>query len=283
MTLDDILGGVVIDEIELAKSMLFSFITDAVFFLVGYIFRVIAIYVMAKRKGFKKLFLCFLPFTNLYMLGKVIGATKVWGIRFKNLGLWLMISTILTFIFEQAINVSNYIFVIERVFVGGYFEFESQLITDFLNGTGTLFNVVYYSYDVVSLIQLFFTVSLIFLVFRCYKPERSTLFALLSIFIEPLFGILLFAVRNNNHITIDDFLRIRAAQNQAKYGQWYGGSNYQGGGNNYQGGQYNGYNNSAPQQEKDPFPEFSNEKPKSSQNNQNSSESSKNFEDDLFN
>jgi hypothetical protein len=245
---------------------------------------------MAKRRGIKKLYMCFIPFVNFVVLGKLIGRTNIWGLKIKNIGLWLAIISAFTFVTDQLLLVGDYIFVLERVFLGGYIEFSSQIIIDFLNYEGVIYSIISICNMVVSLAELFLEIGLIFTVFRLYKPERATLYSFLSIFLGDLiFGILLFSVRNNNYVTIDDFLRMRAEQNRARYGGYYGGYNNSNG-NNTSGNQWgNPYNNNGGQnsyEEKDPFPEFSDKKENESQTNRQNRQNSSadgNNQDDLFN
>jgi hypothetical protein len=90
-------------------------------------------------------------------------------------------------------------------------------------------------------------ISLIFMVFRMYAPERSLLYSLASVFIEPFFGILLFMVRNRRRYSREDFIRERAEF--TTYDPF--------------GTPHNNYNNNNQNFNKkveDPFPEFSEKK-----------------------
>ena len=109
------------------------------------------------------------------------------------------------------------------------------------------------------------------------------MYSLISIFIDVSFPILLFVVRNNRVVTVEDILRTRNRyynQNPNGYGGYNQGSN---------GGYYS--NPTPPANEVDPFPEFSN-KPQHTNNgyptenpyetNNNNTNNTSN-EDDLFN
>ena len=233
---------------------LISFIGDCVIWAVGHVFLSIAVYTLAKRFGCKKLWLSFIPFFNLIPLGAVVGKTTVWGMKIKNIGVWVCITGIATFVINLFLNIGYYV----NIFYPGddllmpknafWYSWFEQSITP----TAESFNLIYVITSCVgglfSLAKIFFEVSLIFMVFRLFKPQSYFMFSLLSVFVSPLFGILLFVCRNNpKHVII----RAQPPQN------FYGG--YGGYYSNSQRPQNFTNAEESKKQKDEPFPEFNDE------------------------
>ncbi len=250
------------DVLNLANSaygVVMSIIGNLLFWLVGHVFMAIALVVMAKNKGIKKgVWIAVVPFVNYFLLGKIIGEAVVWGKKIKNVGLWVMIFSLTTTILNLIINFGDYL-----AYFAVAFKLEVTVTNPFLigwfSGTSILYTIVYYFSWVLDIAYLFFDVSVIFLVFRLYRPQSVMLFSLLSIFLNPpLFGILLFVVRNDQRISFKQYFR--------PYNNPY---NPYGNPNN----PYGQPSQQPPKTQEDPFPEFSD---KGNNNNSNGS-------DDLFN
>ena len=254
----------IMDSILASQSYtLFSIIIDIVIWLVGHLFLSFAIYTMTKKQGYKKLWLAFIPFFNLILLGKLVGKTTVWGLKLKNIGVWACImgiaSTVVTFI----IDLSYYKSLVEFIFPVNI-QITSEFLESWINQTSLEWLIAYYVSFVIDLAYIFFHVSLVFMVFRLYNPNRALIYAIISVFIDPAFGICLFISRNNPRYIV--------VRPQPPQGGYYGG--YYGGG--YYGG---GYNNQQPYQNQkpieNPFPEFEDEETKK--------DNSSNSSDDFFN
>lgn len=241
----------------------FSEIGSFVFWLIGHVFLSLAIYTMTKKQGFKKLWVSFIPFYNLIPLGKLVGKTTVWGVKLKNVGVWAcimgIVSTVVTFI----IDLGYYKDLVEFVFPVKI-QITSEFLISWTEQTSLEWLIAYYVSFVIDLAYIFFHVSLVFMVFRLYNPNRALIYAIISVFIDPAFGICLFISRNNPRYII--------VRPQPPQGGYYGG--YYGGG--YYGG---GYNNQQPYQNQkpieNPFPEFEDEDAKK--------DNSSNSSDDFFN
>ena len=239
---------------------LFSEIGNLVIWLIGHLFLSLAIYTMTKKQGYKKLWVSFIPFYNLIPLGKLIGKTTVWGVRIKNIGVWACILGFVSTFFSFIINLGYYLSIVEYLF-SIQFLITNEFLYTWLTNTNVAWLIVYYASYVVDLAYIFFYVSLVFMVFRLYNPRRALIYAIISVFIDPAFGICLFISRNNpKHIIV---------RPQTPYA-----------GGGYYGGFYGGYNpnQQPPQNQKpveNPFPEFGEEESKSD-NFSNSS-------DDFFN
>ena len=240
------------------RMELMSFITEVIFWLVGHIFLSISIYHMTKKQGYKKLWLSFIPLVNFIPLGKLLGKTVVWGKTIKNVGVWACVFCAISTLVNFVLSIGYYLNLVQTAF-GVTFVITNEFLYSWILGTNVVAMVISYVSLIFDLGYIFFYVSLVFLTFRLYNPGRAFLYAILSVFVEPLFGIFLFVSRNNpKHVIV----RVQPPQ-----GGYYGG------------GYYGGYNPQQPPQNKkpveNPFPEFGDEENKGS----NSSSSS----DDFFN
>lgn len=236
---------------EIDTELLDSLVTVIGLFLsialavVGYVFKSIAIYQMAKKRKFKNLWLAFIPFANWILIGKLIGTAIVWGMKFKNVGVFTAITSFVSFVISFFLYFNDYASDISTVFhipvpTIEFLPYEFMILT----------SVSW----IIELANIFFEVSAIHLIFRMYKPERTVLYTILSIFFDFLFGIFLFTIRNNEKTTFEDYLRKQAEARRAYYSQ-----------NTYN---YNPYNNNnmnngtenTEKKDENPFPEFDDKK-----------------------
>ena len=273
----DIAGSMEIDPmLELGYNLISIILSIALFVLKG-----VAIYTMAKRRDFDKLWMAFVPFLNYVLLGKLIGKVIIWGHEVKNLGLLVCITTAVSMLLGYAIDLGYYVYVIEQALKVDVI-FATGFMQNWVLQTGLIWTITYYVYLVIDIINVILSCWIIFVIFRKYAPERSFMYSLIAIFFDFTFPILLFIVRNNEVMTFEDFLRTRNRYvNQNPNG--YGGYNQ-----NQNGGYYS--NPTPPTNEVDPFPEFSN-KPKNENSGYtnenpyetNNSQNKNSNEDDLFN
>lgn len=244
-------------------------VINVLFVIAMFIFKGIAIYTIAGRKGIENRWLAFIPFVNWLLLGKVIGRVKLWGHELKNLGFWVCITSAVDFIFTLIMNYNSYVYLLSNLL-------HATPILPLINTNSITFLAIELLSYVVSLAYIFFEVNIIFATFRIYFPEKALLFSLLSIFLE-IFGVLLFAVRNREEVSYEEYVRRRyASYNSSRYNN--GGYNGYNGYNNGNGG-YNGGNNRGNTSNgyENPFPEFDDD------NHGNNGGNGKNDEDDLFN
>jgi hypothetical protein len=257
----------------------YSNLVSIVISLALFVLKGVALYTMAKRRSFDKLWMAFVPFVNFILLGKLIGKVNIWGKEVKNLGLLVCITSAVSVVLGYAIDFGYYLYIIGQVY-NVRFEFATKFMQEWASQTGLIWTIVYYVYLLIGIIDVILNCWIIFTIFRRYAPERSFMYSLIAIFFDFTFPILLFIVRNNEVMTFEDFLRTRNRyynQNPNNYGGYNQGGNY--------------YNNpTPPTNEVDPFPEFSN-KPQNQNNGYtnenpygtNNSQNTNSNEDDLFN
>jgi hypothetical protein len=230
------------------RMELASFIGQVIFWLVGHIFLSISIYYMTKKQGYKKLWLSFIPLVNLIPLGKLLGKTVVWGKTIKNVGVWACIFCAISTVVNFLLNIGYYLSLAQTAF-GVTFVITNDFLYSWIMGTNAVAMVISYVSLIFDLGYIFFYVSLVFLTFRLYNPGRAFLYAILSVFIDPLFGIFLFVSRKNPRYIV--------VHRQPPQGGYYGGGYYGGG---YYNGNPQNFNNNQNQNQnqkpENPFPEF---------------------------
>lgn len=234
-----------------------------------FILQGVGLYTMAKRRGLKKRFLAFIPFANIYYMGKLAGDCAVFGHKMKRAGLYAMIAQILATIAALAFVFSEWYL---YVFHGLPILSENNLLAtphwEGLTGFASFVYGVYeYGSALYSLLGLVSQILLVILMIgllQKYSPKNYRILAVLSFMFMPARFIILFVLRKNNPVNFEDYLRRqreafmrRQQQYYGNYGNPYGRPPY--GGNPYGNGGYgnggnNGGQNPPPQ---DPFEEFS--------------------------
>lgn len=234
-------------------SVILSLISSVVIWAVGHVFMTIALLVMAKNRGIKKgRWMAYFPFVNYLLLGKIVGEAVVWGKKIKNVGLWAMIFYAISVGMTFLLNMGSHIGKIQIIF-NVKFNITNTFLLGWVTGSSIFYNIIWYTSFIWDIAYIFFEVSLIFLVFRLYRPQSALLYSLFAMFFNPpLFGILLFVVRNNERRSFKQYYYTPYNNPYNNQGNNYGGGSY---GNPYQPQQP-----AKPQPQEDPFPEFSDNK-----------------------
>ena len=102
------------DFYETGRLMLSAFSTEYTVLLIGaivysllnfcalFILQGIGLFTMAKRRKMQKKWLAFIPFANVYYMGKLVGECGFFGHKMKNAGLYAMIAQIVSVLFSCA-------------------------------------------------------------------------------------------------------------------------------------------------------------------------------------
>ncbi|MBO5852182.1 MAG: hypothetical protein J6R29_07610 [Clostridia bacterium] len=235
-------------EKDVLIASLIGDIIGAIFLIICFILKGFAIRYIAKQKGLKNLWMSFIPFLNFYLLGKVLGKAIIWGLQINNVGLWLAIVAGVQFVLNSLLSFGYYDGYLELF--GYTVEYTSKFLQNLANGEGYFYLLLYYVSGIVDLAYIFLHVSFVFLAFRKFNPRKAILFAVLSIFIDGLFGILLFASRKNKQFSYEEYLHM----NRRSYYGYYGGGYY----GPQQPNNNPNANGEEQKQPEDPFPEFEN-------------------------
>ena len=240
-----------------------------VLWLPFFILQGIGLCAMAKKRGFKKRALAFIPFANMMYMGKLAGDCNFFGRKMKRAGLYLMLAQIVTCLVTFSLIAAElYLYIacgepVELLIENGMYQMTKL---DWPNLSGFSYGVKVYFELGVYIIPIF---ELIY---------KVILFVPLSRFI------VIFVVRNRQPIDYEAYVRQKREEfmrRQQQYYNQYGnpyGNPY---GRPYNGGYGNPYNNGAPngnpnqaqganaRKDDDPFAEFSSSNTSSGANGNN--------------
>ena len=241
---------------------------------------------MAKNRGMEKTWRAFVPFVNIYLLGKLAGDCQFFGKRIKRIGLYTMIAQIVVSVL-MALAIASKIHL--YITYGNPSGLNEQQFPVWTGLTG--FSQVAYGYYVAAnSFMTIFNIAYEILLFimmtglcQKYFPRNYMLLAALSLFIPISHFIIIFALRNRRPIDYQAYMRARyEAHMRQQYGQYSAGQ----AGNPYGGNPYaqpNPAQNNAPAQTPadDPFEEFSSS-PNSASNGNNNQQANGRESDEFF-
>ncbi len=193
--------GLIINQVWFAVTTL---AISTVITLVCFIFKGIGLYTIAKREGIKAPFLAFIPFASFYLLGKIVGGVKVFGRHVKNLGLITMITLIvnyaLNYTYELLLYGENLVSLFTTgnvgVLPGSYGSVWVDVVLTVFRGISSIAYIICYVFLVITF-------------FMYYAKKVQILFSLLSVFFDPIFGILVFVVRKNQRFDYSQYMKMR--------------------------------------------------------------------------
>ncbi len=249
-------------------GLLSALVVWAIFFVL----QGVGLFIMAKNRGLKNKWLAFVPFANIYYIGKMAGECSFFGHKMRSAGLYAMIAHIITTLLA-----------VLYVLAEGYLYYnhgapirETEFSAPYWKGLSgfsvTVHNFYGYGLSILSIFSLVSRLLMIVLLMGLYKQYASKNYftlAFLCFFIPEARFITVFVLRNRQYVDYGAYVRRRReeyARRQQQYynmnGNPYGRSPY---GNNGQGNPYGGYqqpSNDYSQPTEEPFAEFSSEKNK---------------------
>ena len=256
-------------------ALIASIVISLAILVLFYILRSVGLFMLAKRQGYKKAWLSWIPLCWPLVCGKLTGDVSVFGKTIKKFHLIAFFVVLVNALLDIACGVLVYFPLGSWLLNGGDIVLSGVTHLTypvFTQGVQKAFNIIGYVQDVVGLFEIFVLITLFFNFFKKYWPERHAVAAILSFF--GLFPIFAFVVRKKNPVNYQDWIRARYqaffAGQQNPYGNPYGnpfGQNVNQGGsqgdqtadqtNANQGQPFSEYQD---KQSSDPFEEFSNDK-----------------------
>lgn len=221
---------------------------------------------MAKNRGMKNRYLAFIPFANLWYLGKLAGDCDIFGHRMKNPGVYAMIAQIATTALCVAMAICEGLLFTVYASNITIDSTTGMMVWTNLTGTAKAMENFYSNWGdfLCSIVGLVYEI-LIFLIMisllKKYYAKNYMMLSFVQLFLPLARYIIIFAVRKNKAVDYNEYMRSRyeefARRQQAYRGNPYGGAYGRPYGNPY-GNPQNPYG--APQRpQDDPFGEFSNE------------------------
>ena len=241
------------------------------FWLILFILQGIGLYTMAKKRSMNNKWLAFVPFANIYYIGKLTGECDVFGQKMKRAGLYTMIAnTLVTLVYFSVIAVELYLYITQGL-PDKYNEL--NYTPQWYNLTGfaaTAYEYYALSGHFISILQLAAEVLMLILLMgllRKYTPKHYVWLGLLSALVPVSRYIVIFILRNRKEIDYVEYVRAQREaffRQQQQYRDMYGNPNGRNNpyGNPYQNPYGNPYGNQNQQTgeqqpvEEDPFSEF---------------------------
>ncbi len=236
-------------EFNYSALAISTLVSSILFLAVGYAFRSVGVYVMSKRQGLSTPWLSFVPFLGYVQLGKLIGPASICGIRMKNTG-WAMFAflfadKLVNFIYDLLYCWKDFLYIVTQNKIPAVTE--AVLGEYIISGISVVTSLCY-------IVMFVFTVILFF---RYYSKNSVAGFAILSLLLEFMFGILVFVCRNNDK---KDLAAERRAfeEKMRSRGGFYGSST----GGSYRGQDEGGFrpygsDTDGEKKESSPFSEYS--------------------------
>ena len=231
-------------------------IVGAIFALGLFILQGFGLAAMAKRRNIGRRYLAFIPFANIYYMGKLAGKCGFFGHEMKKAEIYAMIAQIVAVLFTITyIAAELYLYIGHGVPQTEGDELSAPIwagLTGFsltvskFYGYGELFS------SIIGLVSELLLLVLVMGIYKNYAPQNYMPLSVLMLFVPLARFFTIFALRNKQAIDYSAYMRARQDAYIRYQQQRYG--NY---GNPYNQG-YNGQQNrpQAPQSG-DPFEEFS--------------------------
>ena len=191
----------------------------AVFVLQG-----LGIYRMAKNRGIKKRALAFIPFVNLWYMGKLAGTCSFYGQKIKRAGLYTMLVQIISSVLS-ILQMVGLVYLMTK--------YGALLLND--NGQlnqsiiyGTFDNFIFSFIDISGLILLILAVVYCFMmnilmsgIYKQYAPGSYRMLGLLTLICPPSRGIVMFVMRNRKAIDYEAYIKARHEEYLRRQQQYY--------------------------------------------------------------
>lgn len=246
------------------KGMLVGAIGGVAIWLTLFILQGFGLSAMAKKRGLKKRWLAFIPFANIWYIGKIAGECNVFGQRMKRGGLYTMLAQIFTTVLcGLTIAVQVYLLVVEGAPEYDQFGFPFWInLTGFSAVAYKFYGISQYILPIFQLVYEVFMLILLIALYKRYAHRNYFILSMLALFVPVSRFIVIFVLRNRNGIDYEAYMRarheayMRQQQQYGGYNPYYGGYNRNPYGNPYN----NPYGNTqnAPKPPEDPFGEFGN-------------------------
>ena len=192
-----------------------------------YVLMGVGLMTMAKRREMKNSYLAFIPFARYYLVGKLIGKSRLFGKPIKNIGVLAVVTSACTFGLMAIYYIASYLPIILAVFQGATvviestvegtfysgFSFSSEAIKKAFNITISVSSILH---TILDLVNFFVMLEIYSELFKKYAPERYFLFAFIAI-LTGCGGIIVFALRNKKAIDYNEYIKERFMKMRGDY------------------------------------------------------------------
>lgn len=256
-----------------------SLVVGGLCFLIVYVFQSVGLYTVAKRAGYKNVWMAFIPFFNTYYIGVCGQKNKFFNIDTKKIAIatavlefvllcvyivYFVASVLISPHLEAHTEEIGLITATEWVLPNNFFEVHPELYWAAWCTGNLSKNQIGVFLIILALLRIVYTLGKIIVLncfFQTYSARRSFIFTITSIFF-PVQGILIFAVRNNKGMKYSDYVRMqqerayRQYREQNFYQNPYNQNPYSNNNPPYESEQPQPQQTQQPPQQEDPFSEF---------------------------
>lgn len=247
-----------------ARLPIYGLIGGVLLWLAAFILQGIGIAKMAKNRGLKNRALAFVPFVNIWYIGKLAGEAQFFGQKLKRAGMYAMVTQIIATIFTLVMIAAEvYLWVMH-----GAPQMETQLgaaywpgLTGFSLTVSRFYDLSGYLTSILQLVCGIFLVILLMSLYRKYEPRNHFALSILTFLVPVSRFIILFVIRNRKAIDYEAYMRARQEAYIRRRQQYYNQYNnpYRGqyGQNPYGQNPYGQNAGQTPPKSEEPFEEFS--------------------------
>lgn len=197
-------------EYTIPKGWLIAIIALIIVFTIGfYVLRSIGVYKLSKKSGFKYAFLAWIPCVWIYPACRLLGDVIIFGKKMKGFASFSL--AVMSVLF--AIQIANAVLVdvplAIHILNGGDIKMSAEAILypSFNDGVVKAYDILGTISGIVSLFEIFVTVTMYFNIFKKYWPQRYVMASILSVF--GLFPIFVFVIRNKQPVDYNEWARAR--------------------------------------------------------------------------
>lgn len=248
---------------------IYGLIGGVFLWVAAFILQGIGIAKMAKNRGLKNRALAFVPFVNIWYIGKLAGEAQFFGQKVKRAGMYAMITQIIATIFTiLMISAEAYLW-----WKHGAPQMQTQLgiaywpgLTGFSLSVSKFYDLSGYVTSILQLVCRIFLVILLMSLYKKYEPRNYFALSMLTLLVPVSRFIILFVIRGRKAIDYEAYMRARQEayirrrqqyynQNNNPYRGQYGQNPY--GQNPYGQNPYGQNAGQTPPKSEEPFEEFS--------------------------
>lgn len=213
-----------------ARVLYGALFAGVLLWLVLFVLQGAGLYVMAKNRGIKKKWLAFVPFANIWYMGRLAGTCNVFGRKMEKPGLYAMIASIASFLVVASAMAVQIVLTAK---FGDYIvqDESGYKWANLTGGAVYAYNYFQVSYYLIPIFRLAYMILMFILLTGLYKKYYARGYLLLSwvaLFVPVSRYIAVFVLRNNRAIDYEAYMRAKREEFLRRQQQYnpYGFSPY---------------------------------------------------------
>ncbi len=212
-----------------AQLFSYSLIIGIAILSILFVLQGIGLSAMAKKRNMKKTWLAFIPFVNIWYMGKLAGECQMFGHKIKRIGIYAMIAQMcVTLITVGTIAAEVYLYVNHGAPLQNETYWEKPYWPNLMGFSRTVENFYNYSNFFLSIFQLIFGLLLLILItglLRKYATKNHLPLSLLAFMVPLSRFVIVFCIRKNEAVDYEAYMRKKQEEfmrRQEQYRNIYG-------------------------------------------------------------